>query len=116
MKTNYNTLSTLLIFTILSLSINSRISCQAWYDTDWKYRSIITVSNPIGEPLQDFQIQITLDNSFDFSKTNPDGSDILMTSADGEVILAACAKNEILHIQRMVKQVRILRIFDQMRG
>ncbi len=49
----------------------------------WQYRNLISISNPCGNDLADYQVEIILDNQFDFSKALPDGSDIRLTADDG---------------------------------
>ena len=58
-----------------------------WLDENWLYRRPIVVSNPAGTTLTDYQVMITLDNTFDFTKANPDGSDIRVTDADGVTLI-----------------------------
>ncbi len=55
---------------------------STWYDLNWQYRRPVTVTNPGGITLMDFQVLVTLDNTFDFSKAEADGSDILVTDID----------------------------------
>ena len=54
---------------------------------DWGYRRAITVSNSTGNALTDFQIKVTLNNSFDFSRCKTDGSDIRFTSDDSQTLI-----------------------------
>jgi hypothetical protein len=53
----------------------------------WTYRQAVTVSSPCGEAVSDYQVLITLDASFDFSKALSDGSDIRITGSDGVTLL-----------------------------
>ena len=65
-------------------------ACDApenWYDTGWPYRRAIEVSNPCGEETTDYQVQITLDSTFDFGHALPDGSDLRVTDSDGLTII-----------------------------
>ena len=59
----------------------------AWLDPAWQYRDFVEVSNPGGTTLTDFQVQVNLNSSFDFSRANADGSDIRFTSSDGTTVL-----------------------------
>jgi len=78
----------LILFTIcIILFFSESLFCQDWYDTDWQYRRAVTVDNPGGTILTDFQIQISLDNTFDFSEANPNGSDLVITADDGTTLL-----------------------------
>ncbi len=54
-----------------------------WYNTEWSYRKAVGISNPGGTELADFQVKITLDNSFNFDEINQGGSDIRFTTYDG---------------------------------
>jgi len=54
---------------------------------DWGYRRAITVSNSTGNTLTNFQIKVTLNNSFDFSRCKADGSDIRFTSDDSQTLI-----------------------------
>ena len=56
----------------------------AWYGTGWRYRRAVNISNPCGEIVSDYQVQIGLDSSFDFSKALSDGRDLRATDVDGE--------------------------------
>lgn len=54
----------------------------SWYNPAWQYRKEVVV--PGGSTnLTEFQIKVTLDNTFDFDKSVDDGSDIRFTSGDG---------------------------------
>jgi len=60
----------------------------AWL-TGWLYRRAITITEHSGSTLTDYQIRIDLNSSnFDFSKANPDGSDIRFTDSDGTTLLS----------------------------
>jgi len=53
----------------------------AWWNTDWKYRRAITIQSD--NALTDYQILVQLNSiNFDFSKANPDGSDIRFVDED----------------------------------
>jgi hypothetical protein len=43
----------------------------------------VTISNPCGEEATDYQVQVTLDSTFDFSKALADGSDLRVTDGNG---------------------------------
>ncbi len=58
-----------------------------WYNENWEYRKAVSVSNPNSTALSDFQVKITLDGSFDFSKALADGSDVRFTSVDGTTLI-----------------------------
>ena len=72
---------------MLSVLPASEVAAQEWYDTGWPYRRAIDVSNPCGEETTDYQVQIMLDSSFDFSKALSDGSDLRVTDSDGVTII-----------------------------
>ncbi len=53
-----------------------------WWDIHWKYRRPITL-NP-ATPVPNYQVKIVLTpDNFNYSKANPDGSDIRFSQADG---------------------------------
>ena len=58
-----------------------------WLDPAWQYRSVVTITNSGGTVLTGFQVHVTLDSSFDFTKAKTDGSDIRFTSNDGFTLL-----------------------------
>jgi len=49
----------------------------------WSFRIPITISNPAGSTLTDFQVKITLGSSFDFARAKSDASDVRLTTSDG---------------------------------
>jgi hypothetical protein len=55
---------------------------NAWLEP-WGARHEVTVPNPCVEELYDYQVQITLDASFDFAGALPDGSDVVITDDGG---------------------------------
>lgn len=58
-----------------------------WYDSGWPYRRAVAITNPCGEEVTDYQVQITLDSSFAFNHALNDGSDLRVTDADGTTII-----------------------------
>ena len=77
----------LLFYVTILLSPFSSMNAQAWLDPDWVYRRIVNITNPGSTDLTDFQVQIELDNTFDFVHANSDGSDIRITAVDGTTLL-----------------------------
>ncbi|SYZ72409.1 hypothetical protein TRIP_C20524 [Candidatus Zixiibacteriota bacterium] len=55
--------------------------------TPWEYRKLVSISNPCGNDLSGYQVEITLDEEFDFSRALPDGGDIRVTSDDGVTLI-----------------------------
>jgi len=54
-----------------------------WYDVNWNYRRPIVLTNSCGTALTDYQFLVSLNNTFDFTQTKTDGSDIrLLTLTD----------------------------------
>ena len=65
-----------LAFTLLLTS-----PALAWWNYDWKYRRPVTIQSD--NALTDYQILVQLNSTnFDFSKANPDGSDIRFVDED----------------------------------
>ncbi len=54
-----------------------------WLDPAWSSRKLVTITNPGGVTLSNFQVWVTLDSSFDFASVKSDGSDIRFTMDDG---------------------------------
>lgn len=66
------------------LLISSTLSGQDWYNTNWQYRSPVTITSPGSGTIIDIQVNVKLRASnFDFTKANADGSDIFITGSDG---------------------------------
>jgi uncharacterized repeat protein (TIGR01451 family) len=59
------------------------LSQAAWMNTSWSYRRFYKVSCPCGHQVSDYQVKITLDNTFNFEGAKTDGSDIRVTGIDG---------------------------------
>ena len=59
----------------------------AWFDPAWPYRDSIQITNPGAVSLTDFQVNVTLDSDFDFSRASADGRDLRFTSGDGVYVL-----------------------------
>jgi len=73
-----------LVIIVTVLLTSDYMAAQGWYNTAWQYRTQITISNPGGTVLSDYQVQIILSSpDFDFTKVLNDGSDIRVTSDDG---------------------------------
>ena len=70
----------LVILLLLGTSFN--LSAQSWIGGPWSYRRIVTISNPGATILTDYQVKITIDNTFDFPSANSDGSDIRIADSD----------------------------------
>lgn len=62
-------------------------SQPSWNSQDWAYRRAIAVSNSTGNLLTNFQIKVTLNNSFDFNHCKTDGSDLRFTSSDALTLI-----------------------------
>ena len=73
---------------LLWLSITKSLDAQEWYNANWQYRSPVTVTNPGGTTLSDFQVKVTLSTgNFDFTRVLNDGSDIRLTASDGTTLI-----------------------------
>jgi LPXTG-motif cell wall-anchored protein len=78
--------ATLLVFLIFGTAQS------AWFDSNWHYRNAVTVSNS-GSALTDYQVKITLDSSFDFTKAKSDGSDLRITASDETTLIPFWIEN-----------------------
>jgi len=66
----------------------SRVNAQSWYNTAWAYRNAVTITNSSGGTLTDFQVHVTLDASFNFSKAQSTGADLRVTNSNGTTLLS----------------------------
>jgi biopolymer transport protein ExbB len=96
MKTNNSFSKQVFIYLtiqIISLFSIMGVTAQDWFDVNWQYRRPVSVQNQGAASLSDFQVKITLDNSFDFNKTKSDGSDIRLTNEDGITLIPYWIEN-----------------------
>ena len=64
------------------------LSAQAgWYNENWSFRREVTVPNPGATVLTEFQVKITLDNTFDFTKALANGSDVRVAASNGTTLI-----------------------------
>ncbi len=63
-------------------------STSNWYDTNWAYRTPITVSENSGTDLSDYSVELTLDTASMISAgtLNSDGSDLRFTDSSGNLV------------------------------
>jgi len=87
MKTTYSFFKVIFCIGMLVLLATEVVNAQGWYDPDWQYRNPVIVTNPTGNALTEFQVQISLDSSFDFAQLKNDGSDIRFTDTDGITLI-----------------------------
>jgi hypothetical protein len=80
------------ITVLLALGISSA-GAQGWYNTSWTNRRVVTISNPGSTALTDYQVQIVLNSSFDFTRAKSDGSDLRVTSNDGTTLIPFWIEN-----------------------
>ncbi len=72
-KSTFTKLTIFVSVAIISLLTMAVTKAQTWYDQDWEFRRPVTISNPGGTALTDYQVLITLDNSsFEFTNANSD--------------------------------------------
>ncbi len=77
-----------LFLTITIFLFGTTTNAQSgWNSNDWGYRRAIAVSNSTGNLLTDFQVKVTLNNSFDFNRCKTDGSDIRFTNDDSQTLI-----------------------------
>ena len=87
MKQNYFSFTKVLLVATICVTLSKFVTSQDWYDSNWQYRRPILISNPGGTVLTDYQVLVTLNNSFDFTKAKIDGSDIRITGANGTTLV-----------------------------
>jgi hypothetical protein len=61
----------------------------SWLGSAWPYRVPISISNPGGATMTNFQVHVLLDSSFPFASAQPSGGDVRFTSGDGVTLLAS---------------------------
>ena len=79
---NFLVISLLVMIVLLvAPNVTKASSGSGWWNTDWKYRRPISL-NP-ATPESDYQVKVVLtSDNFNYSKANPDGSDIRFCQAD----------------------------------
>ncbi len=55
----------------------------AWFDRGWGYRRAVTITCPCAQDQTDYQVQVLLDNTFDYNHAKTDASDVRVTASDG---------------------------------
>ncbi|HCY74438.1 MAG TPA: hypothetical protein DHV28_00825 [Ignavibacteriales bacterium] len=80
-KFSYHWILLIMVFSSINLV------AQTWISGPWLHRRPISISNPGATVLTDYQVKITLDNTFVFASANSDGSDIRVTANDGFTLL-----------------------------
>ncbi len=71
----------------LLFGLSRPAQAQTWMNSAWPYRSAVSITNPNGTILTNFQVKVTLDASFDFTHAQSDGADLRVTSSDGVTAL-----------------------------
>jgi hypothetical protein len=89
---NYRKVFRLLTILLTGLLTVQNLSAQGWYDNGWSYRQAVTVPNPAGADLTNYQVKVSLSSgvNFDFSKVLSDGSDFRLTASDGTTLIPFC--------------------------
>lgn len=88
MKQFRKILGKIAIFMLLSgLAVSQAGANDIGWLTPWAYRQAVTIANPCGAAVTDYQVNIALDNSFAYGNALPDGSDIRITGPDGATII-----------------------------
>src|SRR5438067_1197238 len=68
---------------VLLLVSSSVGQTTQWMDPAWQYRNQVIIGNSNAQSLSQFEVNVQLNASFDFSKAQPDGADIRITGNDG---------------------------------
>jgi len=77
-----------LALAVAVILVSGTISAQGWFDESWTYRRAVSVPNPSGTDLTDFQVSIALGaGNFSFANALSDGSDIRITTSDGSTTI-----------------------------
>ncbi len=80
----FRTLSVILTVLLTTQFLSAQ---TGWYNSNWSFRRPVTVPNPGTTILTGFQVKITLNSSFDFTKALTDGSDIRIAASDGTTLI-----------------------------
>lgn len=85
---------------------------MAWYNSDWKYRIPITITETSGSTLTDFQVKVVVDTASLVSagKMNADGSDIRFTDSDGSTELSFWIEDGTMNTASTVIWVKVTSI------
>src|SRR5262245_50450977 len=70
-----------LISLVLAFSLPAQ--AQAWLNSSWLNRTAVSISNPNGTTLTNFQVKVSLDGTFDFAHAQGRGEDLRVTAGDG---------------------------------
>ncbi|MCK4310568.1 MAG: DUF2341 domain-containing protein, partial [Methanomicrobia archaeon] len=73
------------ILVFLSVVNTPQTKADSWWNYDWQYRLSVTIDNT-GGPLTDYQVKVTLDSSFDYSKAKTNGEDIRFIDSNNNVL------------------------------
>ena len=73
------------ILVFLSVVNTPQTKADSWWNYDWQYRLSVTIDNT-GGPLTDYQVKVTLDLSFDYSKAKTNGEDIRFIDSNNNVL------------------------------
>jgi hypothetical protein len=65
----------------------SRVNAQNWYNTSWAYRTPVPITNSTAGTLTNFQVHVTLDGGFDFTKALSTGADLRVSDSNGTSLL-----------------------------
>ena len=66
----------------VSVTVTTAVS-PPWFDRGWTYRQAVVVTNGGSSGLLGYQVQVVLDNSFNFAGASTNGSDVFVTAGDG---------------------------------
>ncbi|HUJ19263.1 MAG TPA: DUF2341 domain-containing protein, partial [Nitrospirota bacterium] len=78
-----------LLISMVSLHLSAPGAAHAaWLDPAWSSRNSVTVTNPGGTALSNFQVHLSLDATFDFASASATGSDLRFTTDDGVTLVS----------------------------
>ena len=93
-RLSYKTLFIILLFLLIPIVFLIRINQKpssvsaTWWNNSWNYRQAISISNPSGSDLTDFQVSVNIGTSalIASSKMQPDCDDIRITDINSNVL------------------------------
>src|SRR5215472_7831015 len=59
----------------------------SWLSPSWQYRSGVTIANPGGTSLTNYQVNVVLGSGFNFNLAQANGADIQFTASDGVTVI-----------------------------
>ena len=83
MKMNIDKILIRLSVVVIMIFIIGDVSADDWWNSDWKYKKKVNITEGSGETLSDYQVLIELNSTnFNFTNARPSGEDIRFVDSD----------------------------------